>query len=396
MEERLIKASKGKSYSQGGLNIPEFKIELTKSFPDRKVEISKSSRKQLEEIYQEFLEFPNSEKDEISELPKSRRLKNLSGPVSFIFYNNIQDKRILLLGDRHQIEDICSSDIESYEVQDWLKDLVSDTSECVDILVEDSFSEISDRTYLKYKNLRESESPLNSIRRTFRNFTAPNLRYHFIDTRIISKSIVNPYIESFMKVREDKELFKEIKQYVNNNREPLSDIIDFYLGYKQEIPDGYLNIIKGINDIRNVPTDEEKVLNYLVKSKDKFTKEFLKLSPNIDKNEFLFVIRSMYKNKIKTTSQYLLLTLFFTIDVDIYVLARLFVRFNKDKMERGPINCRNSKYQEMKNIIIYAGVAHIKNYNKFLKLYFGVSPDIEIQNETKQCIRLDEEFDFFE
>ena len=82
--------------------------------------------------------------------------------------------------------------------------------------------------------------------------------------------------------------------------------------------------------------------------------------------------------------------------MDMYVLSRLFINFDKNKMTRGPEACRPLKYQKVKNAIIYGGAAHIEFYIKFFEKYFKKVPDLYIeQHMENKCITFDKPFDFF-
>src|SRR5581483_10709557 len=59
------------------------------------------------------------------------------------------------------------------------------------------------------------------------------------------------------------------------------------------------------------------------------------------------------------------------------------------------LGCRDQKYQEIKNVIVYAGRHHINYYDKFLEKYFDVTPTIKIINdEDNKCMEFSKPFDF--
>ena len=87
----------------------------------------------------------------------------------------------------------------------------------------------------------------------------------------------------------------------------------------------------------------------------------------------------------------------FDIEMDLYFLLRLFIIFDEKKMNRGPVYCRDLKYKEIKNAIVYAGAYHIDIYLLFLKQYFGIEPEINIQNDSdNKCLEFEKPFDFFQ
>lgn len=62
--------------------------------------------------------------------------------------------------------------------------------------------------------------------------------------------------------------------------------------------------------------------------------------------------------------------------MDIYTLCRMFAKFDEEKegkegekinkLERGPVTCRNGLYNNPRNIIFYGGCKHTNNYAKFI------------------------------
>ena len=80
---------------------------------------------------------------------------------------------------------------------------------------------------------------------------------------------------------------------------------------------------------------------------------------------------------------------------DVYTLARMFITFDSttNKIDRGPIECRNKNYLSPKNIIFYGGVMHTDNYAGFINDTFKTTPAIDKQSDTG-CIELDGKFNF--
>jgi hypothetical protein len=84
------------------------------------------------------------------------------------------------------------------------------------------------------------------------------------------------------------------------------------------------------------------------------------------------------------------------LPMDIYLLSRLFIIFDKKKMNRGPIGCRDQKYREIKNAIVYIGDMHTKFCTRSFSKDFEVNPKIEIINGIyNKCVELEEPFDVF-
>ena len=81
------------------------------------------------------------------DLHASRRLTQLSGPISFYLYPNIHGKKILLIGEQHHLKNLCPSSNQclqttkcvSYDIDNWLYDLAIASPECLDILIEQDY-----------------------------------------------------------------------------------------------------------------------------------------------------------------------------------------------------------------------------------------------------------------
>lgn len=82
--------------------------------------------------------------------------------------------------------------------------------------------------------------------------------------------------------------------------------------------------------------------------------------------------------------------------MDIYFLLRWFHTYDLNKMNYGREGCKNPKYVNAVNSIVYGGSSHIHFYCTFFKNYFNINPEIEIiQNYNNKCIIFEKPFDFF-
>src|SRR5581483_2182367 len=80
-----------------------------------------------------------------------RHLTVLSGPNQFIFFPDINGKRVLLLGDVHNPIGRCKqtdcdeqkNSCHIYEIQQWLRDLAQQAPECLDIFLETQYLDLS-------------------------------------------------------------------------------------------------------------------------------------------------------------------------------------------------------------------------------------------------------------
>lgn len=88
----------------------------------------------------------------------------------------------------------------------------------------------------------------------------------------------------------------------------------------------------------------------------------------------------------------------------------MFAQFDEHKMNRGPIGCRDTKYQWTKNIITYTGIEHTEIYRDFLNKFGNVEPthyiisglrQSELENNEEdhdyenKCIKLPDNFSFW-
>jgi hypothetical protein len=70
--------------------------------------------------------------------------------------------------------------------------------------------------------------------------------------------------------------------------------------------------------------------------------------------------------------------------------------YPQDKMQRGPIYCRNEESRTANHIIVYTGGRHTDIYVRFIKKCFNVDPEISVMLNTREkCLRLPYPFDFF-
>jgi hypothetical protein len=321
----------------------------------------------------------------ISSLHNCRKLIKLSGPSVFKFYDNINGKRILLLGEVHNIYRLCNRKDNIYEIHNWLYDLAENAPECLDLFVEDIYMSAKHKKNLK--NIKAYGAPIPAVRDKFINYNSQKSRYHQVDIRQGEVS-EDPFISMyyfFAKKNINKLESDELDIIISNFNK--KNIISYILGIdtSEFNKDYYLEFLSAINKFLGA--------NFIISNKNKFPfkiidKELSKMNKSIDKHAF---IQTLYKLYIKQTLIHALSTIF----MDIYVLSRLFITFDKLKMSRGPRACQ--KYIEPKNVIIYGGRDHIDVYANFFERFFKIKPIINIVNSTKnQCITLPKSFDFFQ
>jgi hypothetical protein len=95
--------------------------------------------------------------------------------------------------------------------------------------------------------------------------------------------------------------------------------------------------------------------------------------------------------------------------MDVLAFTRIFEIFEKDKMIRGPLKCRDHGYSQMKNVIYHGGALHSLSFTYTLLKLTEVVPNMYVNNYpleligklrdgidfTDACIEFDEPFDFF-
>lgn len=148
----------------------------------------------------------------------------LSGNISFTFFHDLNGRRLLILGERHSIENICDNKEKAVHPHKFLFDLAKNAPECLDIFLEETSKDeiIKDKMfgYYKYYNsftkmfkskdngeeeiLKQMEiisnrdlsqygSPLAAVREVFgfcdtssqkNKCPLSKVRYHYVDLRL--------------------------------------------------------------------------------------------------------------------------------------------------------------------------------------------------------------------
>ena len=152
----------------------------------------------------------------------------------------------------------------------------------------------------------------------------------------------------------------------------------------EKLYDQIIKIIKELHKNKYI-TKYDIVSKKLIKN---IGKKIQKQIDNIDNTTKLsrkklikFFINIYKKNKrmIKEDTGQLV----FTYYADIYLLARIFRRYDKkSKKMRGAPGCKNKPIS--KNIIIFAGDFHIETYKKFFKEYFKIEPTVAIKSVNRK------------
>ncbi len=339
----------------------------------------------------------------------SRQLKILSGPNFFAFFKSIDGRKILLLGESHNVENICQyGDINLpkhnyiYEVQNWFSDLAMITNQCFDLFVEDQYHTNPDNNSIiqnNYQRLSNYHSPLTAVVIRFANHRTEftKIRYHYIDVRTyydIDNNFSSPFDDLFFN-NDDSDsnycLFDQTESIDEKHDEYKQHIISYISGFDRSK--------KAQKHFENYLSDLFEMIgkNYDPKNYEKYMEHYFKLiDKEISKIDKKYTRQAFYKNLLDIYYEFsegILCDFVFIIPMDIYFLSRSLIQFDQKKINRGPNNCSG---QQIKNIIFYGGAYHANIYMKFYEKFFNQEPTIYIDNidPFEQCIVFDQPFDF--
>jgi hypothetical protein len=354
-------------------------------------------------------------------------LNYLSGPNIFVFFNNVSGactgnirdvllkqngtvlgKRVLFLGEHHNIKGVCNDLIlkkeGAYEVQDWIVQLCKSTNECIDLFTETPYGSTIDTIVNCGGRKKISEFPdsMSAIVCKLANLggTIDNLRHHNIDVRkrggLLEQNgtgLLLPGTELYNIVSTNKHDINYKKyQSIRANYEAHKVRILSYLltidksGYAKTTYHAHLELLFELYGQKfDVQRAEVIEMKYFASAE----KELRKMDPAISDNKqrFLYTLLSIY------LQQDMFIGLMLP-PMDLYFLTRLFIKFDENKMGRTVEKCQNSDV--IKNAIIYTGAGHTQIYRSFFEKFFNVQPTLVVGAGGKtQCLKL-HQFDYFE
>ena len=341
----------------------------------------------------------------------SRNLKILSGPSTFIFYPNVNGRRILLLGEYHDDQGRCDFNTPHadpvFEVHEWLGQLAVAGPECLDILLESNYLTASPEQS-GGRPLSDFPDGIMAIEDKFQTCLtiqhqekqqcfSDRVRFHYIDLRYLKSNgsqEVYPVARLHSMARYFGLDFRSVTdqlaqgKYRSHQRTLFMVAMGFNVNQaKTTIFMEYLDDLAtqlGLEPLTDIQ-------DYLAEYRQVVRKEMDKLAPNPNQQRFLLTLLDVLLAQAEHDS-----VLILTAPMDVYCLLRLFVQFDHEKLARGPVMCRQSKYDVIKNAVVYAGEAHIEVYDQFLQAYFQVKPTIAIEQPNDQkCLYFDQPFDFF-
>lgn len=429
-------------------NAVKFHKQLTKLIEETTSEFNRNNVNQQSELYEHLTELREIRQNK----GNPRSLQTLSGPIQFTFYRNIDGRRILLLGEVHSNSTLCSNPETSYSVTEWLYALAETSYDCLDIFCE-AFSadkmkkekyfnfykayqyllpesnkkkeeqKVIERYYMQALSKNDPKtykSQMQHVRQVFENCNMSigdrvcpisGLRYHLIDARLhIDKNKSLPAVEilDFGHVlAADEGLRTRFFIFINEYH---YNIYRYHCGFVRDKAHKaiYEDFLKFFD-----PKLQRQIKNFLPRYFENFDKQVKNV--NFGERGFSFFQECLYeaqmncdlisrRKKIGVNDGSLnsmpgeemqactfFLYVFMTVQMDVYFLLRWMRTYNSNKH---PVE--GCPYDVAMNSIFYGGGAHTLTYNEFIKLYYGVLPDIHIFHANyDQCMILPRNFDFF-
>jgi hypothetical protein len=354
-------------------------------------------------------------------LSSCRRLRLLSGP-HYASFHHIAGRRILLLGERHTHARCATGDRDNQEVHRWLAEMAAFAPECLDIMVEitmwpgnkdflglpktESFGSkpISTTSIESFAKISEKfpqhdMTGLSAIKITFepcQNASRLNcfknvVRFHNIDLREIFWNAPSSSLKNARSLRKQclrsmhlrmmrdpqnaknmKPVSYERKNFIGNGQ-PEEEIRRMqreafkFVGGDESSMQGYIDVVRDV--IRQIRS-EHPYISEVELSADEHANHILEMViPRITKarrkvgNEFADKIwEALYQTHMAGDAEFADFGLNHVdaFTVDYYSLLRIFTRFDRNKMRRGPSGCWKDRYALVANVIWYGGAAHAK------------------------------------
>ena len=324
----------------------------------------------------------------------------ISGIRYFGFYTT-NNKKILLLGETHQetTKLQCKSeqeqvvDIASFLVEDILNKKPKDN--IIDFFFESGFKENTIRGYKT--GLSRAPSVLEE---TVPFIAKKGIRVHHVDPRkiLVDGRVVTNSLTKFLSQIEKThgKFTQKYKEVVDEDT--LKNALLYLLDINREENRKYFlkvlesMVLMGFNPNMKEFEDWEDGYFKIIH------KRFKKLDERIiSKEDLIKVLLQTYEimfenllNGTKPNSYVTRFVLLLSAPADLYVLTRLFTKFEN---KRDIIT--NS--ENVDSVVVYSGVAHSYIYSTFLNIFYQTSPIIEYSSPSKreQCVKIPDSFDFW-
>ena len=330
-------------------------------------------------------------------------IKIINHPSSLIYYQ-FNSIKLLILGEVHELGNTKYNDNYSLNFSDYINQLI-DYDVCFDLFIEDKISKILSRQTGGdlFSILLGDHSTIidNNI----------NLRYHTWDIRTLKINGIQSNLFSE---------FKQLDSFITQRNEfiPISNFIEVFITeYIKSLFDltyPVLYIHEIINDIKKLNPEIDLKLflihfqvvrnlihkqiiksrivelsgktikfirNLLIDTYVKLQITDLDFIPGLSPESYSRNHTDFEKNKRDSRLGFIGL-----ITTDIYLLFRVFTKFNnKSDRPNNPTKC-NDEYLQPRNIIVYGGLTHTSVFNYLIKIIFEIDPLIEIINNIEDSI----------
>ena len=308
----------------------------------------------------------------------------ISGINSLYFYRNVMGKRILLLGEAH-ISGTCKG--HHVEADRFVYDILNHTpsKKCLDIFIEGRY---------KYPLIINSKSSMNDVLNVLSNLKRNNIRSHYSDPRVFDDYIEYPIISLFENIMKYDMSFDLKKAFGHLNIDMMiSWLLMLSNNGKKEFYKLFsiynsLNIGSEIS-IKQIQEWEQKYFTVV-------KKELSKIDNNIiNKTKLLRVLKHVYSNinTLPFTNSIfeVKIALLTATPMDVYILSRLFIRFNK---RRPAYICETDTID---NCIIYSGANHSTIYKNFIYTLFNIKPSYKSVNKDPLdlCLPCSSKFNYW-
>jgi hypothetical protein len=335
----------------------------------------KIGKKLLEEMRKRS---PSKKPSPIVKTPTPPPKRGVSGPNFISFFPRINGKRILLFGESHTSSGLCS-DPSVPEVHTWIRDVVENAPDCVDVVVE-QFYDYKCKPLKKIPTLANVISPLFAVREVFCGKTYPRARYHTVDVRHIYKTLNMGSV------------FMDLRLYPDQSR-VIRYVEELFRAYDFKTILRFMMTLDTSEKAKRMFMDYAELLyrkvfgvtKHIEAYMDQYfriaRKELSKVTLPIDR--FLDTLYDVFIKYAVTTAQKQ--SVLNNCIMDVYTLARMFMSFDVSKLQRGPEGCRDASFREMKNIIFYGGSTHARIYDMFLRSYFKATPSIYSDTPKSKC-----------
>lgn len=365
--------------------------------------------------------------------PNPRQLNILSGPCLFTYYPNFINRKLLFVDEIHNKRHMFTQLTPSiYETHRWLYDLCMDAPECVDLFLEIPYihkinpnydykfiEKIPMETY--NKPLVKFEAPLDAVRQIFSSCYTEKInekklcfsnmvRLHYVDIRM-TNPIGSPIFE-FQNFETNNPNITKLTQLPTPTIDTITKIFN-YIIYERNSSDGiifftYICDLYSQYDYK-LTSYKEKYYQYMSEYLRIRRKRIEKLDPIFNYSSFwesyfnvwIHYITNRMDNSLNPNHSNNIYSINFNIGqllIDLYIITRIFTKFDASKMSRGPTGCKNNPVT--KNVIVYAGKDHCEFLAKALSKYKPnimplINSDICWQKGKKSHLIFDKPFDYF-